>query len=609
MNDPSKKETTATTIAPLSRHRLLVERALFLSLVASLLLHAMVVVIAYSVKIPEVSIDIDVQESAGVALMAQIGWAEPSDEPDTDEFADVDLTREEMEALAEEMTEYDQEPSEPAAPEVEAQPVEPEVEAEVEAEPEGGDEAPVEEPTTEEGTEPARRPGDRLRPPRDRTEPSEPREPAQPAAPSEPAEPVAEEPADPASLPPRQRFPEGTVNPVATDVGMWGPEGAASVAIIRNDRIRRSPYRDQVEAIFGGLGDTQALTQNTGINLIDDVDTMLLASTDISNSQRTFIAAVHHLDPGYLMSELRRGFPSGVNWEERSDGRFFGTPGAGTSFQRRFLVPMDRLLVYAQPDLMDDLLRGAPRARGLADEADTITEVLGPPPTFEEILAELGLEGERPEEYEAPGCDDRRGVGRTRCRDRQRERTRETNAAIAAWDAQREELLPQAEVRREEALEEWRSARGNGRRNGADAEPPIRADAAWMRGLLEAGDLAGTGRRGPAVLWTFNGFRSFQLDGMRSNTRPPQQLVAALSLERQPKFEGRFVFASRAEAEDFSSQWSSVVEHYTFALMAAGLHGAFAAGEWEIDHNEAILRVDVPGSAFGRIAALAAFGG
>jgi hypothetical protein len=43
--------------------------------------------------------------------------------------------------------------------------------------------------------------------------------------------------------------------------------------------------------------------------------------------------------------------------------------------------------------------------------------------------------------------------------------------------------------------------------------------------------------------------------------------------------------------------------------MAAGLHGAFSSAEWEIDHNEAIVRVDVPGSAFGRIAALAAFGG
>lgn len=610
MNDASTTEPGTTEVAPISRHRLLIERALLLCLITSALLHSMVVAIAYTVKVPEVSIDIDVQESAGVALMAQIGWAEPSDDEETEEFVESELTREEMEALAEEMTEFETpEPTEPVERAEPAEPVEPEAEPVEPVEPDGGEDGPEEEPT-EDGTEPPRRVGDRLRPPREEpSEPAVPRAPVEPVEPAEAAEPVEEEPPDPASLPPRQRFPEGTVNPVATDVGMWGPEGAASVAVIRNDRIRRSPYRDQVEAIFGGLGDTQHLTEDTAIDLIDDVDTMLLASTDISNSRRTFIAAVHHLDPGYLMSELRRGFPSGVRWEERSDGRYFGTPGAETTFQRRFLVPMDRLLIYAQPDLMDDLLRRAPRARGLADEADSIDEVLRPPPTVDEILVELGLEGERPEEYDAPGCADRRGVGRTRCRERQRDRTRETNAAIAAWNAQREELLPQAEERREEALDEWREARTNGRRNRADDEPPIRDDAAWMRGLLEVGDLAGTGRSGPAVLWTFSGFRTFRVDGMRSNTAAPQQLVASLSVGRDPKFEGRFVFENREEAEDFSSQWSSVVEHYTFALMAAGLHGAFAAGEWEIDHNEAILRVDVPGSALGRIAALTALGG
>ena len=579
----------------IARRRLIIERALMLSLSASILLHSIGVVVAYSVKAPELSVEIDVRESAGVALMARIGWAE--EEPETaeeNEFVEVE------ESADEEPPDETEEPS--TEDPVEEPPTEEPVEEPPTEEPveEPSSEAPTEEPTAEEGDSiPVN-----ANTPRDTEEPTEPdsqtNEERRP-----PVEEPPQPPVDPSELPPGQRYPEGTVNPVATDVGMWGPEGAASVAVVRNDRIRRSPHRESIEAIFGSLGDTEHLTANTGIDLIEDVDTMLLASTDVSDARRTFVAAVHHLDPAYLMSELRRGFPSGVRWERRSDGRYLGTPGASTTFQRRFLIPVDRLLVYSQPDLLDDLLRGAPQPHGLRGIDDGIEEVLEPPPTVDELLVALGLPEERPEEYiHNEDCSERAGVGRRRCRERREERRSARNAEIEAYDAQREELLPEAEEQASAAREAFRAARGNGRRNRADDEPPIRDDAPWIRGLLESGDLAGSGRSGPAVLWTFNGFTSFSVEGMARGTPSPSSLVAALSLERQPRFEGRFIFESSDDAVAFSREWDGVVEHYTFALMAAGLHRAFQAAEWEIDHNEAVVRIEVPPSALGRIASV-----
>ena len=601
MND-SNTEAPRGDDDRIARRRLLIERGLMLSLLASLLLHTMWMVVAYSVKAPELSVDIDVRESAGVALMAQIGWSEPPPEEAEDEFVDV------------EESSVDEPSEEPPAeePPAEEPPAEEPPAEEPPAEEPPAEEPPAEEPPAEEpvGTVPSEPAPPEPQPRDDEASESPTDEPSGEEPTEEPSVEPTEAPVDPSDLPPTQRYPEGTVNPVATDVGMWGPEGAASVAIVRNDRIRRSPHRDAVEAIFGALGDTEHLTANTGIDLIEDVDTMLLASTDVSDARKTFVAAVHHLDPGYLMSELRRGFPSGVRWERRSDGRYLGTPGASTTFERRFLIPVERLLVYSQPDLLDDLLRGAPRPRGLRGVDDRIESVLEPPPTVDEILVELGLPAERPEEYvHNEDCSERRGVGRSRCRDRREERRNARNAEIEAYDAQRSELLEEAEARASTAREAYREARGNGHRNRVDDEPPIRDDAAWIRGLLEAGDLAGSGRRGPAVLWTFNGFSSFRLEGMSRRAPSPNSLVASLSLDRDPRFEGRFVFDSRDEAVAFSGEWDGVVEHYTFALMAAGLHRAFQGAEWEIDHNEAIVRLDVPPSALSRIASVLSLGG
>lgn len=578
------------------------------ALVVSLLLHLGIMMLFFVAPMPDVSVDIDFRESRGVALMSQIGYAPPTDRED--EFAEVD----EVEQVDPEATEVPQEaeaaPEEPPQEEApaEEEPAEEtsadDEEEEVNAPEEAPEEVPDEEeplevlPPSDTGTAPpARTPDPPRQDPADEPETNGESERENGAAENE-TEP--EEEVDPASLPPRQRYPEGTLNPVATDVGMWGPEGAASVAVIRNDRVRRSPHRNAIVGIFSGLGDYQTLTERTDIDLIDDVDVMLLASTNVTNANETFIAVVHQLDPGYLMGELQRGYPTGVNWEER-DGRFFGTPGAPDTLPRRFFIPTEQLLIYTQPRFLEPLIGSAPRPRGLDGALDRV-EAPPEPPTVDAILVELGLPEAAPEPYDGSDvCDDRRGLGRRRCQERVDERTAESNRAIEAYETQRESLLPIAEARVEEATEAYEDFRENGIRNRPDREPPVRSDTSWIRGLLEAGDLAGTGNDGPAVLWTFNGFNSFNLGGLRRGTVAPQQLVAGLELSRDPELRARFVFPSQAAAEDFQRQWGAIVEHYTFPLTAAGLLGAFRDAEWELDQNEAIGTFAIPGSAMNRL--------
>lgn len=586
------------------------DRSLVLAIAASLLAHLAFVVVAYSVRVPEVRLDIDVRASRGVALMSRVGFAPPSEQQE-DEFVEVEHPDEGSgaEASAETGTEPADSESDGAEPD-RTDPEDPELA--------GGPGAETGEPEDQspddtEGepiaiapipTQPTLRDPAVVRPPSDR--PERPQNPgARPDAGEGSGAP------DPASLPPSRRYPEGTVNPVATDVGMWGPEGAASVAVVRTDRIRNSEHRATLETIFGGLGDYADLSRRTNISILDDVDAMLLASTDVSNAQKTFVAAVHRLDPGYLMSELRRGYPSGVNWEERG-GRFFGTPGAADVLRRRFVIPTQQLLVFSPQEFLDPLLDGAPRPNGLEGALVGVENRLEPPPSLDEILVRMGLPAERPQPYTTDGdpCDDRRGVGVTRCRERVRERRDEANAAIATWEAQRAELLPAAEAEHQQLRQAYEAARRNGLRNRADREPPVRADESWITGLLEVGDLAGPGDDGPAMLWTFNGFDSFGLGGLRRGTAPPSSLHVALTLNHDPLLAARFRFETREQAEDFRDQWGAVVDYYTFPLTAAGLLRAFRNGEWEIDHDEAIVTITVPAGSMSRMAAaMALLGG
>ncbi len=587
----------------------------------SLILHALLMFGAHSIGPADVTFDVDIRESRGVALMAQIGYA-PSSETDEGEFAEVDQLPEEGDDTE---SENDIEPSDGSggAPEPTDAETESETENQTEEESETDSETETEAPETETETEtesetvpvippdnssennanngsnaPAEEEREPTPPRRDDSENSN-----EPSTENNGGEEAGEgEPeVDPADLPPRRRYPEGTVNPVATDVGMWGPEGAASVALIRSDRIRSSPHRDAVTTIFSALGDYRDLADRTNIDPIEDVDVMLLASTDVSDSSRTFVAAVHHLDAGYLMSELSRGYPTGVNWEERN-GRYYGTPGAAGTLPRRFVVPTEQLLIYTRPEFIDPLLSDAPRPRGLEGALEP-ADTPAPPPELEAVLIELGLPEERPEEYDGSNaCVNNSGPSRRRCEQRAEERGERRDRDIAAYDTQREALLPQAQAQVDAATEAYNDARRSGIRNRADREPPVRTDESWIRGLIDVGDLAGTGSSGPAILWTFNGFASFNLGGLRRGTEAPQQLVAALELERNPELRARFVFADQAAAEHFRDQWGDVVDHYTFPLTAAGLLRAFRNAEWEIDQNEAIATIAVPASSMGRLA-------
>lgn len=175
-------------------------------------------------------------------------------------------------------------------------------------------------------------------------------------------------------LPPGERYPAGTINPIATDLGMWGPEGARLVVVTRNDRLRASPHAQSVQNLLQAFPDWRTLVGGADLDPLRDIDAMVVASSDPRYINRTFLAAVHHLPTERVVRTLSQGQHGGVAWEQ-NDGRLIGrpTPNEGVD-PRVFFVPTEKIFVFSRPEFMNALQGRAPTPRGM-DDAIALTQL------------------------------------------------------------------------------------------------------------------------------------------------------------------------------------------------------------------------------------------
>lgn len=166
-------------------------------------------------------------------------------------------------------------------------------------------------------------------------------------------------------LPPADRYPQGTINPVATDLGMWGPEGARLVVVIRNDRLRQSPHAQSVRDVLDSFPDWRTLVGGADVDPLNDIDTTLIASSNPKYINQTFLAAMHHIPSERVVGVLSHGEHQGVTWREEK-GRIYGDFDARSgSDPRQFFIPTDGVFVLSRPEFLNDLERQAPKPEGL----------------------------------------------------------------------------------------------------------------------------------------------------------------------------------------------------------------------------------------------------
>lgn len=405
-----------------------------------------------------------------------------------------------------------------------------------------------------------------------------------------------------ATEPPSVRYPEGTLHPVATDVSMWGPDAARLTVILRNDRFRTSAHRRSMEQILGGLPDWQNLAGGANIDPFDDVDAMLIASSDPRYVSRTFLAAVHHMDPTETMARLAGGFPAGVAWTAQN-GRVVGEQVNPELCRGRpcdprvFFVPTDNLFVFARPEYVPDLMSSSPSADGLEGAVAYAND----PQAYEAALTAHREGTEAVEAWESemaridreyqvvPEPDGREGRRERRERQQENQRIRrQRDRAIADLGERPPEPPPHP------------SAGFEGERVRPDRRPPRRSRG-WVTGLQEIADFGGQGNGGPALMLSANGFSSFELEGVDIE-QPPEAVHLNVYLESDPRLTVRFQFASRADAEAWVEAWPALVATIPGVQMV-GLLGPLQAATWEIDHNEAHGTMVMPRRALEQTAA------
>ncbi|MSP59059.1 MAG: hypothetical protein EXR72_01745 [Myxococcales bacterium] len=85
--------------------------------------------------------------------------------------------------------------------------------------------------------------------------------------------------------------------------------------LLRTDRLRKSPYKDSVQALLEALPDYRTLLAGTGLSPLDDFDALLIATANPFDVTATFLAARHRADPRIHKALAQRIMPT---WDPRT---------------------------------------------------------------------------------------------------------------------------------------------------------------------------------------------------------------------------------------------------------------------------------------------------
>jgi hypothetical protein len=98
--------------------------------------------------------------------------------------------------------------------------------------------------------------------------------------------------------------------PQTADLKPFAPQDANLVVLLRSDKLRQSPHRAGVELLLSALPDYTTLLGGTGLSPIDDLEALLIATSDPRSVIATFLAA-RYKDSAKLRAIANRTMPPG----------------------------------------------------------------------------------------------------------------------------------------------------------------------------------------------------------------------------------------------------------------------------------------------------------
>jgi hypothetical protein len=106
--------------------------------------------------------------------------------------------------------------------------------------------------------------------------------------------------------------PELPAPPATRDLKQFAPEDANLVILLRSEKLRQSPHRENIEKLLSALPDYHTLLGGTGLSPIQDLDALLIATNDPRSVIATFLAARYPDSPrlrGVIGRPLMPGDP------------------------------------------------------------------------------------------------------------------------------------------------------------------------------------------------------------------------------------------------------------------------------------------------------------
>ena len=115
----------------------------------------------------------------------------------------------------------------------------------------------------------------------------------------------------------------------------WMPPDSLMAALISLDLLRARPDREELEKTFKSLGYFRQIAGGSELSFFDDIDAVLIASSDPLDVEETFVILRHRLDDEKVHDAIDKQFKSlklDSNWYE-VDGRSVVQPDKG-SFEK-----------------------------------------------------------------------------------------------------------------------------------------------------------------------------------------------------------------------------------------------------------------------------------
>ena len=302
------------------------------AVVVSIGLHLL---IALAILYAPASFQIDTGWEGRMAELQAIGHgADDFDAHKDIDWDDMEIALDEGEPDTDEDEEDDQEPEPEEQPDDEDQPDEEQPEDEEQVD---------EEDTTEEVAE---EPDDQPGPSTEETaqESSSPSEDADDVAPSEQhAELPGIDRSSPSNLP---------------DLRHYGPGNARVTSLIRTDLLRGTELSPHARDIMAAIPDHRIALEGTGLDPIEELDAIFMASANPQWLHETFLAARHSQSTDDMRQMLDRRFNEDIPWEVDGDRpvRPLVPPSIRYNDPRRLMLADEGLVMIGQPAWFRDLM-------------------------------------------------------------------------------------------------------------------------------------------------------------------------------------------------------------------------------------------------------------